>query len=318
MQGELILVDFRYHLVSIVAVFLALALGVVVGTTQLNGAVLDDLNGRVNGLTSDKRGLESTISDLHGQTGSDTKLIQALGPAAVAGQLTDRRIVLVSAPNAPSGLRDGVVPLLESAGATIATDVRLGPDLVDPAKGKVIEDALAKVASDGTARSGSPLEQAARLLASSLVAKDDDVPASEARSAVLKGLESADLVDVDGAIEAPGSLVVMLTGEPVKSTDQQGLRARLQALLTLASVFDDAGVGVVFVGPESSAEQDGALQALRQDNDLASRVSSVDRADSPQGRIATVFALREQADGGSGQYGIGPDNDGPLPQPLPR
>ena len=43
-EGSLI-VDFRYHLVSIIAVFLALALGIVVGTTALNGALLDSLKG---------------------------------------------------------------------------------------------------------------------------------------------------------------------------------------------------------------------------------------------------------------------------------
>ena len=31
------MIDFRYHIVSIIAVFLALAVGIVVGTTALNG-----------------------------------------------------------------------------------------------------------------------------------------------------------------------------------------------------------------------------------------------------------------------------------------
>ncbi|MFN2523414.1 MAG: copper transporter, partial [Mycobacteriales bacterium] len=37
------IIDFRYHLVSIIAVFLALALGIVVGTTALNGGIVDTL-----------------------------------------------------------------------------------------------------------------------------------------------------------------------------------------------------------------------------------------------------------------------------------
>ena len=41
-------VDFRYHLVSIIAVFLALAIGIVIGTTALNGALLDNLKGSIN------------------------------------------------------------------------------------------------------------------------------------------------------------------------------------------------------------------------------------------------------------------------------
>ena len=52
------MVDFRYHLVTIIAIFLALAVGIVVGTTALNGAILDDLRGRNADLIEDKRGLE--------------------------------------------------------------------------------------------------------------------------------------------------------------------------------------------------------------------------------------------------------------------
>ncbi len=42
------MIDFRYHLVSIVAVFLALAIGIVLGSTELQGTTLDALRG-VNG-----------------------------------------------------------------------------------------------------------------------------------------------------------------------------------------------------------------------------------------------------------------------------
>ena len=44
------MIDFRYHVVSLVAVFLALALGVLLGTTQLSGVVSDDLRGQVRQL----------------------------------------------------------------------------------------------------------------------------------------------------------------------------------------------------------------------------------------------------------------------------
>ena len=41
------MIDFRYHLVSLIAVFLAVALGIVIGTTALNGPILDDLESQV-------------------------------------------------------------------------------------------------------------------------------------------------------------------------------------------------------------------------------------------------------------------------------
>ena len=44
------MIDFRYHLVSIVAVFLALAIGIVLGSTELQGTTLDSLRGLTNSL----------------------------------------------------------------------------------------------------------------------------------------------------------------------------------------------------------------------------------------------------------------------------
>ena len=45
-------INFRYHLVSLIAVFLALALGLVIGTTALNGPIADNLKDQVTALAS--------------------------------------------------------------------------------------------------------------------------------------------------------------------------------------------------------------------------------------------------------------------------
>ena len=47
------MIDFRYHLVSIVAVFLALAIGIVLGSTELQGHTIDALNAASNQLRSE-------------------------------------------------------------------------------------------------------------------------------------------------------------------------------------------------------------------------------------------------------------------------
>ena len=46
------MINFRYHVVSLTAVFLALAIGLVVGTAALNGPVADSLRGQVSRSTS--------------------------------------------------------------------------------------------------------------------------------------------------------------------------------------------------------------------------------------------------------------------------
>src|SRR3712207_8879764 len=52
---------------SLIAVFLAIALGIVIGTTQLNGRLVDNLQSQVSGLQEDKRSLETQTQQLQDQ-----------------------------------------------------------------------------------------------------------------------------------------------------------------------------------------------------------------------------------------------------------
>ena len=56
------MINFRYHVVSLTAVFLALAIGLVVGTAALNGPVADSLNNQVTSLRKDNTQLRDTVS----------------------------------------------------------------------------------------------------------------------------------------------------------------------------------------------------------------------------------------------------------------
>ncbi len=61
------MIDFRYHLVSLIAVFLAVALGIVIGTTALNNPISADIEARVDQLEQDKRQLEDRTQELTAQ-----------------------------------------------------------------------------------------------------------------------------------------------------------------------------------------------------------------------------------------------------------
>ncbi len=309
------MVDFRYHLVSIIAVFLALAIGIVIGTTALNGALLDNLKGSISTLSTDKRGLESTINGLRQQTSSDEQLADRIGAAAVAGRLAGTRVVLVDAPNVSPGTSEGLVPLLEAAGATVTGTVRLRPDLLDPTKATVVDAVVARVAPAGLDLSGSePVERAATELAAALIRPADGVGiASGEAEVVLSGLQDQDLVDLTSTVQPRADLAVVVTGDPVSSTDPTVPDARARALLSFAAALDAAGAGAVVAGPLTATADGGAVKALRQDGGLSERVSSVDGADRPPGRIAVVYALREQQQGGSGRYGSGPGSQAAVP-----
>ena len=60
-QEALGVINFRYHVVSLTAVFLALAIGLVVGTAALNGPVADSLKEQVDALRKDNQQLREQV-----------------------------------------------------------------------------------------------------------------------------------------------------------------------------------------------------------------------------------------------------------------
>ena len=59
------MISFRYHLVSIVAVFLALALGVVMGTTVVKQGVIDELRSRTDSALKTTHTLQQQVKELN-------------------------------------------------------------------------------------------------------------------------------------------------------------------------------------------------------------------------------------------------------------
>ncbi len=91
------MIDFRYHLVSLIAVFLAVALGIVIGTTALNNPISADIEARVDQLEQDKRQLEDTTRALTTQVESADAFEQAVAPGLVEVTLAYIRVVVVAA-----------------------------------------------------------------------------------------------------------------------------------------------------------------------------------------------------------------------------
>ena len=311
------MVDFRYHLVSIIAVFLALAVGIVLGTTALNGPVLDDLRGNITRLTSDKRTLEGDVNDLRGDVKASDEFAEAVGPGLVRGDLTDRRVLLVTTPETPTDLVDQLTPLLRTAGAEVTGTLRVLPALADPQQGQLVEDVVAQAVPAGVdLPDGEPVERAAAELAAALVrAEDDDAVEPDEAQAVVSAFEEADLVAYTpvGDTLRPATMALLLTGPAPEEDLTDAEEAQQQALLSLASALDARSDGTVLAGPTTSADARGTVRLLRDDSGLAGEVSTVDNADRGTGRVAVVLALAEQLTGETGQYGARGGATAPLP-----
>jgi hypothetical protein len=304
-------VDFRYHLVSIIAVFLALATGIVVGTTALNGALVDDLRGRVDTQAGQKRDLEGRVQELQGRAEEDRRFEDALATPLLAGSLPGRRVAVVSLPGVPGAVRDRVVTALRDAGADVVVRLRITERYLDPAAGPALTDFVARtrVGATPTAGPDSTLEQASAALAGALVGAGS-APATGG-TGVLQEFVDAQLGVVEGSGEEPATLAVVLAGDPPAAPEDD--RA-VPAGLALSEALDDRA-GTVVAGTRASAER-GLVAAVRS-NPAGEEVSSVDSVELPRGLLITVRALGLEVRGGHGHWGTGPGSEAPLPTTGP-
>ncbi|MDP9240780.1 MAG: copper transporter [Actinomycetota bacterium] len=287
---------------SLTAVFLALAVGVVLGTTALKGPVLNNLKDRVSGLATENKGLRNDLRDLRTQSGKTDAFAEEVAPALLPGRLTGKTVTVVSGPGVSTDGRDAVVTELALAGAKVVSRVRLAGDFTDPKRSAEIKALVSQLLPPGVqvpeTTEGSV--QAGALLGAVLVkGKDSEVrPASS--SAVVAGFQSLGLMSFDGKPDT-ADLAVFMSAPPLTGSAN---KPRNAAMLGLVSEFDKLDRATVVAGV--TAKGDGnIIAAVRSDDAIAKRLSTVDDVNLAAGRVAVVLALAAEANGVTGQYGIG-------------
>lgn len=307
------MISLRYHIVSIAAVFLALALGVVLGSTTLSNTLL-------SGLSDQKEDLSAKLSDSQASNNAmQTKLNQAnkfassVGPAAVKDKLAQRTVTVVSTPDADPAAKDALSGLVKDAGGQVTGQLQLTKDFADPSKADQIRDVVTRVIPSGTQlpTASDPGTLSGGLLGSIMQIGKDNKPQAnpDEGAAAISALSDGGFVKTSGNIK-PAQLAIVLTGGA-----EQGESAgdRASTISRFATQFDKAGAGTVLAGGDGSAQGNGAVGVTRASDSANAGLSTVDDVDQPQGQVATIFALVEQLNGQSGQYGTAATAKGPLP-----
>jgi Copper transport outer membrane protein, MctB len=312
-------IDFRYHIVSLVAVFLALGVGIVLGSGPLDEQIQGALQTQTDDLRSQQRELRSQVADLQGQVAVGEQFAQEIVDPLTANQLTDRSVVIFTLPGADNDLVDDVTEVLERAGATVNGTVGITDVYVDPTKAKApLEDLALRLVPPGVefADGATPIERVGTVLARATVAsnREDTQEVDQRAAEVLAGLQELGAVEVTGEPGRRSDLAVVIAPAPAKEQgDADAAKASDDALLGLVSALDAGSRGAVVTGPRESADAGGFVNLVRRSDDKARGVSTVDLADSAIGEIGLALALVEQTRGAAGDYGGGDGVDSVIP-----
>ncbi|GAA3389729.1 copper transporter [Cryptosporangium minutisporangium] len=298
------MINFRYHVVSLTAVFLALAVGLVLGTAALNGTVQNQISEQVSGLRNSNGQLRDQVEELQARAASQDQFVEQIAPALLAGKLTGRSVLVVSGPTADNDDRDRVVEMLKMAGASITGQVRLRKDFTDPNKDDALQDLAARLTPAGVTtlpNNGVGVETASALLATVLLQSKARIT-PDARTTILTGYESLGVLDLDGQVSTvPAPAVVFVSGAPESGSDGED---RNEAFLNVVKQFDVVA-GQMVVAASTAAGAGNPVAAVRDDGTLAKTISTVDGVSLAEGQVATAMALIEQFTGRAGHYGTG-------------
>jgi hypothetical protein len=301
------MIPLRQHVASLVAVFLALAVGIALGGGPLAGG--DDDNG---GDQSTSIATEKPAPASDSQSEFADAFAGAGAARLYAAGLTGHAVAILAMPGAETAQVKSLQAQIVAAGGAITGTFTAGVKMVDAAERSLVDTTGSQLTAqlvDPRVETTAPTyERMGQLLGIAMsTTQVSSVGADLAAVSVRESLSAAGLLTSPPDVRnAPLVLVVLPPG-------QEGAGASLATrtiLSGLAGGIRHNAAGVVAVGDEESADG-GELAALRE-SELAVPISTVDGIETTIGQVTAVLALEAGIAGGTGSYGAS-GSDGVVP-----
>ncbi|MCP4437186.1 MAG: copper transporter [Actinomycetia bacterium] len=334
------MINIRFHVVSLVAVFLALGVGVAMGASFIDRATVDSMRGRVDDLETGFRERGGRLDEYRDFLKANDEAAQALteqGSRASAATLTDNGVVLVvPASGLPDGSVDDLTAVLENAGASV-----LGRVVIQPAIAETPSGGGAGVQADSPAQRANELAAALAVLSAEppdveappapvdpAAPPVDPVLVNEAAARdTIEGFSEAGLIGLDAAgqpaeVAFPETtgvryLVVVAAAAEPSATDWmipfvEDYGSESGTTMLVAGVEEAREPGDTPASPEQGEELPAVLEPIRS-GAASNEVSSVQFATEPLARLSVVYGMQALVEGIVGHYGLGEGVSVPYP-----
>ena len=246
--------DLRYHLISLISVFLALAIGILLGVAMADrGVVSDRVQAEITSIQQQLDKQHREIEKRDDQIAEQGIMLERMSDTMIADSLQGEDVALVTGPYANPDISGAVQGDLSKAGANITTFETL--DLPDPAE-----------------------------------VTGQDLTALEATTQLESGYAvgfAREVLGYTGERDTPGIVIFVGGGEIPEDAAPGTLDALKAVQRKVFEVWLDAGVRVVGAEPSDSGRSE-----VRFFRNIG--IPSVDNADQPVGRAAIIECAAAQ------------------------
>jgi hypothetical protein len=279
--------NLRYHIASLVAVFLALSVGLLLGTIVVERGVLNSQKtSLVQGLQKDYDQMRSDIKVLTAKAGTLDAFSNETAPAVIKDVLKGKTIVVLTDPSSGE-TQKYAVETIRGAGGTAAVATLTGPGL------SLTNAEVLTAAATALAIPESSVDETR--VTAALAGEWTTAGAPRTLTNALVAAGALRLEGFSATAAADGVVVASVWNDKPDAM-----------ALALASAMTAPGRWAV--GVETSKRRTGLASAAR-----TMGMSGVDDVDSSLGRVSMVWTVSGRV---SGSFGTGKGVDGPYPTPL--
>ena len=307
------MIDFRYHLVSLISVFLALAVGVVLGAGPLQNSLGTALNDQVTALRENRNATQAKLEQTETAVNERDSYITQAASSLLPGTLASKNVAMVLLPEAKAEDADAITTQLKSAGATVTGRVSLTSTWVDLSRENYRSTFSGQVQGHlGSTNSKDANGILGEALAKALTANDDSSRVLMDMLSVTVDKSGTPFISVDSTPTAAAEMIVVVGPRPqassgkgatVEASPGEDPKAWAKALEGTAGRAPTVVVG--------SADGDGGVVGIIRSE--KAKVTTIDSVGQIAASVSTPLALASTRAGTTGHYGFDKGAEAVMP-----
>ena len=307
------MIDFRYHLVSLISVFLALAVGVVLGAGPLQNSLGTALNDQVTALRENRNATQAKLEQTETAVNERDSYITQAATSLLPGTLASKNVAMVLLPDAKAEDADAIAAQLKTAGATVTGRVSLTSTWVDLSRENYRSTFSGQVQGHlGSTNSKDANGILGEALAKALTANDDSSRVLMDMLSVTVDKSGTPFISVDSTPTAAAEMIVVVGPRPqassgkgatVEASPGEDPKAWAKALEGTAGRAPTVVVG--------SADGDGGVVGIIRSE--KAKVTTIDSVGQIAASVSTPLALASTRAGTTGHYGFDKGAEAVMP-----